>query len=71
MGLKKKEAERFYRDNVLYKDTIKSKKLEGTEYIRFLDGELVVKTEKCGTLNISACKIDTLFAELKVLGGVV
>lgn len=71
IGLKKREAEKFYRDNVLYKDTIKSEKIEGTEYIRFLDGELVVKTEKCGTLNISCCNIDDLFTELKIIGGVV
>lgn len=69
LNLKKKEAEQFYRDNILYKDTVKSEKIDGTEYMRYLDGELVVKTEKCGILNISACMINDLFKELQMVGG--
>ena len=68
-GKKKKDAEKFYREKVLYKDTVKSEKFEDTEYMRYLDGELVVKTEKYGTLNISACKINDLFKELQMVGG--
>lgn len=70
-GKKKKDAEIFYREQVLYKDTIKSEKFEDTEYMRYLDGELVVKTEKCGIFNISACKINDLFKELQMVGGVI
>ena len=70
-GKKKKDAEKFYRDKVLYNGTIKSEIFDDMEYTTYMDGELLIKTEKCGTFNISACNINDLFKELQMVGGVV
>ena len=70
-GMKKKDAERFYRDEVLYNGTVKSEIFDDMEYITYMDGELVIKNKQCGVLNISADKIKDLFKELQMVGGVV
>lgn len=63
----KAEAEELYKE-VLYKDTIKSEIFEGTEFYRYMNGELVIKTQNCGMLNISMENIPKLIKELERLG---
>lgn len=67
----KEDAEKFYRDKVLYNGTVKSEIFDDMEYITYMDGELLIKNKQCGTLNISVSKIKDLFKELQLVGGVV
>ena len=70
-GMKKKDAEKFYREKVLYKNTVKSEKFNDMEYTTYMDGELLIRNKQCGVLEISVDKMDDWFKELRMVGGVI